>query len=581
MTNAKEKWIDDLLGKMELEHKVGQMMVFGFAGPVITPDIIEMIQKYHVGGLRICLKFRTQTLLHDLKPGTEPDENILRSLIHPHGKNIDYANPSLCTSCTPIEYAGVLNRLRDYALDRDLGIPIHLTIDQEGNGSDDMIIGQRLFPNPMGFTAAGEPELAYRVAKAIGFQARALGANMIHSPVLDVNTNPKNPEIGTRAYSDDPGIVTQYALQSLRGFRETGLMATAKHFPGRGESEADAHWGLPTVSLDKDTIFNIHIAPYRALINAGVPAILTAHCLYPALGVTDVPSSTSPKILKELLRDELGFKGVITTDNMMMGGILQRYEIREAVVLAIAAGNDLILYRDESAQRPRIIKAVIEAVKEGRITESQIDQSVQRILSMRWDMGLAENGGKVDPLQADAPLNCEYVNHTTKEAAEKSVLLLRDETDNLPIKPSQKVLLVEQIFPTHQMANNLACHPGMLWEEMLLESPNVGSVEIPNVPTENDWNRVLRRLDEADVIVTTNYYYHKSPTTMSGLIREIQKSGKPVIVITNNPYERAAPVDFPTVVTIFTAGGRENLRAAVHVLYGKLAATAQIPVKEL
>jgi beta-N-acetylhexosaminidase len=144
MNEANKKWIDDLLGEMSLEQKVGQMMVFGFAGPVITPDIVDMIQKYHVGGLRICLKFRTQTLLHDLKPGTKPNENMLRSLVHPYGNHIDYADPSRCTSCTPQEYAEVLNQLRDYALDRKLGIPIHFTIDQEGNGSDDLINGQML-----------------------------------------------------------------------------------------------------------------------------------------------------------------------------------------------------------------------------------------------------------------------------------------------------------------------------------------------------------------------------------------------------------------------------------------------------
>ena len=154
-TKKRDQWIDTLLGKMSLAQKVGQMMVFGFAGPIITPDIVEMIEKYHVGGLRICLKFRTQTLLHDLKPGTKPNKNVLRSLEYPHGKHIDYADPSRCTCCSPEEYAGVLNKLRDYALDRDLGIPLHFTIDQEGNGSDDLINGQKLFPNPLGITATG------------------------------------------------------------------------------------------------------------------------------------------------------------------------------------------------------------------------------------------------------------------------------------------------------------------------------------------------------------------------------------------------------------------------------------------
>ncbi|MFB0515037.1 MAG: glycoside hydrolase family 3 N-terminal domain-containing protein [Candidatus Neomarinimicrobiota bacterium] len=579
MIDRKAKWVDELLGKLNLAQKVGQMMAFGFAGPVITPDIIELIQKYHVGGLRITLKFRTQTLLHDIKPGTKPNQNILRSLEYPRGKNRDYADPRQCVACTPREYAAVLNQLRDYALDRELGIPIHFTIDQEGNGSDDLINGQRLFPHPMGLAASGEPELAYKVAVAIGKQARAVGANMIHSPVLDVNTNPMNPEIGTRAYSDQPEEVIKYGLETLRGFQETGLIAAGKHFPGRGESVADAHWGLPTVSLEKRLLTETHIAPYPALIAAGLPAIMSAHCCYPALGVTDVPGSTSRKVVTELLREELGFKGIITTDNMMMGGILQRFEIREAIIRAIQAGNDIILYRDESPQRIRILEAVTEAVKNGRIAESQIDESVARILGLRWDMGLVENGGKVDPELAGTPINDPFVIAAAQVAAEKSVLLLRDEANRLPLRPEQKVLLVEQVFSTHQMANNNSCHPGMLWEEMCLESPNVASVEIPMLPDEFDRERVLRRLAEAEVIVTTNYYYYKAAATMSDLVRELHQHGKPVIVISNNPFQMAAPPDFPTVITVFTAGGREHLRAAVQVLYGKLKPSASLAVR--
>lgn len=578
-SEARDKWVDDLLGRMTLEQKIGQKFVFGFAGPIITPDIVELIRSYHVGGLRICLKFRTLTLLNDVRPGSKPDASLYRSLAYPTGLSRDYAFPGPCTACTPEQYADMLNRLRDHALDRALSVPIHYAVDQEGNGSDDLINGQRLFPHPMGFTAAGDPGLAYRAAKAIGMQARAVGANMIHSPVLDVNTNPRNPEIGTRSYSDEADDVIRYATESLRGFAEAGMIATGKHFPGRGESESDAHWGLPTVRLDLDALMDVHVRPYRDLIKEGLPAVMTAHCLYPALGVTDAPSSTSSRIIQELLREELDFEGVITTDNMMMGGILQRYEIKEAIIRTILAGNDLILYRDESPQRLHILKAVTEAVRSGRIPESKIDDSVRRILGMRWDMGLAENGGKVDADRAADVIDDPFVTDAAVEAAEKSVLLLRDDAQLLPLKSDQAVLLVEQVFSTHRMANNMACHPGMLWEAMCRLSSRVGSVEIPLVPTEPDKERIFRRIDEADVIVTTNYYYHKAAAVMTELVREMQGKGKPVIVITNNPFDMAAPSDFPTVLTVFTAGEREHLRVAAEIVYGKRKAAARLNVR--
>jgi beta-N-acetylhexosaminidase len=578
MSRAKEKWVSNLLGGMDLERKVGQLMVFSFAGPVITPDVVELITRYHLGGLRVSLKFRTTTLTHDVKPGTTPNENVLRSLAYPSGLNRDFADPKQCVNCTPREYAEVLNRLRDCALARPGGVPIHFTIDQEGNGSDDLICGQRLFPCPMGFAAADEPALAYRAAVSIGRQARAVGINMIHSPVLDVNTNPRNPEIGTRAYSDRTDVVTRYALESLRGFQETGLIATGKHFPGRGESVADAHWSLPSVTADLSTLREQHIAPYHEMIAAGLPAVMTAQCCYPALGCHDAPATTSREIVTDLLRGELGFAGVITTDNMTMGGIVQRYDMREACVLALLAGCDLVLCRDESPNRVRIIEAIIEAVRGGRIKESRIDASVQRVLGMRWEMGLAENGGKVDAARAADPIDDPFVVKATNEAADKSILLLRDEAKVLPLRPERKVLLVEQVFPTHQMANNISCHPGLLWEEMCKLSPNVGSVEVPILPGPADHQRVLRRVHEAEVIVATNYYYHKAAATMTDLVRQLHGFCKPVIVITNTPYDRAAPKDFPTVVTVFTAG-RENLRAAVEVIYGKLKPTAKMPVK--
>lgn len=580
-TQAKAKWIDEMMGQMTLEAKVGQLLVFGMSGPVITPDVAELVRKYQLGGLRISMGFRFMTLFNDVKPGTEPEEWTLRSLHYPKGVNRDCIKGLTPTHASASQYAASLNELRDMAMDRNVPVPIHFTIDQEGSGSDDLLCDTRLFPHPMGLCASGDPTLAYGVALAIGRQARAVGANMIHSPVLDVNTNPKNPEIGTRAYADNEPAVTQFALESLKGFQETQLIATGKHFPGRGESMADAHWGLPLVDLDKQELEATHIAPYRAMIEAGLPAIMTAHSIYPALGETEEPASCSEKIIKGYLREELGFKGVVTTDNMMMGGLLQKYELCEAVIKVLQAGNDLVLLRDESPIRIRIIESLIEAVKDGTLPEAEVDEKVQRILAMRYDMGLAENGGKVNAPMADAASHHPFVTTLCKEAAEKSTLLLRDEAGLLPLKKDAKILLVEQVFPTHIRANSMDCHPGLLWDEMWRVGENVGSIEIDNVPGEADRQRVRRRLqeDDYDVIVTTNYYYHKAAAAIEDLVAEMQATGKPVVVVTNTPYEFGAPESMPTVITCFNPGGRECLRAVVDVLFGKLKPTAKVPVK--
>lgn len=575
----KDKFINDLMGKMSIEQKVGQLLVLGFSGPIITPDVVDLINKYHIGGLRISNMMRLISLSNDIKPGEEPDESIMRSMHTPKGLNKDYAYIKHSPVATAQEYAGTLNQLRDMSLERENGIPIHYTIDQEGSASDDMLTGQRLFPHPMGIVATGDPKMAYKVALSIGKQVRALGVNMIHSPVVDVNTNPRNPEVGTRAYSDCVAHTIEYSMQSLKGFQDSGLIATAKHFPGRGESEADAHWGLPTVNLDLNDLLENHVAPYKSLIKEGLPAIMMAHSCYPSLGVNSDPAGMSKDLINDFLRGELGFKGVITTDNMMMGGVLKKYEMSEAIVRMVIAGCDLILSRDESPIRYKIVEALVEAVKSGRISEQRLDESVKRILAMRWDMGLFSNGGKVDASRAADPINDPFVVNTAAEAADKSTLLLRDKQDILPLSSDTKVLLVEQIFPTHERANNMYCHPGLLWEEMCKLSGSVSSVEIPNIPSEEDKNRVLRRMEEVDVIVTTNYYYHKAATSISDFVREIMKYGKPVIVVSNTPYEFSAPKDFSTIIVSFNPGGREHLRAVSRIIYGELQATAQLTVK--
>ena len=554
-------------------------MVFGFCGTSITPDVTELIKKYHLGGLRISNRLRCLTIFNDIKPGDQPDESTKRSLVRPSGKNRDYSLTKNCTSATAGEYAGVLNRLRSYALEREGGIPLHFTVDQEGNGNDDMLFGQRLFPGPMGLASSGDTNLVYRAALAIGKQLRTLGVNMIHSPCLDVNTNPKNPEIANRAYSDNPEDVTKYALATLRGLTETGITATGKHFPGRGESEADAHWGLPSVNLDYETLAKKHIAPYKALIQAGLPAIMIAHSCFPALGVNNIPAGMSKDLLQNFLRGELGFDGVITTDNMIMGGILKKYEMSDAVVEVLAAGCNLVLMRDESPIRIKIIEKIIDAVKSGRLSENTIDDSVRRVLGMRWDMGIVENGGIVEPLAADSVIRDEFVVNSAEEAAKKCVIVLRDSEKFLPLKPEEKILLVEQVYHTHWEANNFYCHPGMLWEEMCRISPNVASVEIATIRSKEDENRVRVRLGEADTVVFTNYYNHKSPSNYNDLIMEIHNAGKKVILVSNTVYELTNPPDISAVIVTGTPAGRENLKATAELLYGKIAAVGKSPIK--
>lgn len=200
------------------------------------------------------------------------------------------------------------------------------------------------------------------------------------------------------------------------------------------------------------------------------------------------------------------------------------------------------------------------------------------ILNLRWDMGLAENGGLVDAGRAGEAVRSAFVNETAKEAAERSTLLMRDRDGLPPLSPDKNILLVEQIFPTQERSNNVYSHPALLWEELSRYSQQVGCVEIPITPEEADRDRVRRRLEEAEVMVATNYYYHKTGGTISPFIRELAASGKPVVVVSKTPYAFGAPEEFGTVAVCFNPGGRECMAAVAKLLFGRLRPTARLNV---
>ncbi|AKC81998.1 hypothetical protein IMCC26134_02980 [Verrucomicrobia bacterium IMCC26134] len=464
-------------------------------------------------------------------------------------------------------------------MERPGGVPLHTAFDQEGEGAD-FLFEQRLFPYPLGQAVADDPDLVYRISLAIGRQARALGANMIHSPVLDVNTNPENPEIGPRSFGDNPEAVTRFGLQALCGLNDAGIAATGKHFPGRGHSNTDAHFGLPEITLSRDELWRVHLSPYRALIEAGLPVIMAAFTAYPSLGAAGVPGATSPAIVTDLLRGELGFEGVVTTDNVQMGGLLALYDMGEAVVRCLIAGCDLVLCRSYSPQRLQVLSAVKAAVRSGRYREAALDASVRRILTLRWQMGLAINGGKVDASRAGALFHDPAIIATAEEAAARTTVVLRDRAKLIPLPRGPRILLIEQIHHFHRFINNSYAHPGMLWQEIRRLRPDISTVAVNEKITDADRAAIRARLDEADVIVTTSYYNYRSHAIMIPVLEELRATGKPIVVVSNTPFESfGVPAWVDSALVNFCISGRENVRIVAEILTGhRSPAPGRIPL---
>ena len=565
MNQSKKEFVQGLVSKMSIEQKVGQCFVIGYVGSLITPEIIRRIKNYYPAGIRAGLMWRIRTVKHD-----------------PNGTNTDYASRMLrpfkgaikdflpdipVPHFTNEEFCEYVNTLKQAALDSDLGIPLHFTFDFEGDVSADYYRGGvKYFPSCMGIAHSGDPKMAHDVAWAVGRQLAPLGFSWVHSPVLDVNTNPMNPEIGARSYAEDPDEVITYAAEAIRGFRDAGLIATGKHFPGRGPSAADAHHGLPVIDEPKEELMRL-IEPFRAMIKAGLPAIMTAHTAYPALDPSGLPATLSKPIITDLLKGELGFEGVVTTDEITMGGIISKFEVSDACLHAINAGCDLVLLRDEGGLIDDVIPALVQAVKDGRLSEERLNDAVTRTLSVKYDYGFFKQEQILDPKKASCGINDPKVAEIATKAAQGALEIIRDENHILPVTKGKKVLLVYQVNPLHERTNTQKMNPATPWLEMLKLSDDVYAVETTMKYSEEDRKRVYERIDEADVIAITNYFDRRSPESGNSFVKELhQKTDKPIIVLTNSPYPFTVQPDYKTVICSYSSSYESSQEIAKAVL---------------
>lgn len=543
--------IDSLIASMTLEEKIGQCLVIGFVGSVATPEIFRRIHQYHPAGIRVGMTMRTKTAVHD--PYATSASCAHRVIRKPKGTVKDFIPGIPACHCTNEEWTAYLNSLKKAAMENPTPVPIHITVDMEGENSADYPFGGiHFFPSNMGIGTSGDPELARRISWAVGRQLTALGVSWIHSPVLDVNTNPKNPEIGTRSYNSDFETAALYAEKALQGFREAGIITTGKHFPGRGASTQDAHGELPVIDLPEAELRR-HLLTFKRLIDNGLPCIMTAHTAYPAYDPSGRPATLSKKILTDLLKGELGFKGTVTTDDITMGGIVAMFEVADACIEALCAGADLILFRDESNLLDEVFPKLVEAVKSGRLPLERVEDAVRRTLTVKKEYGLLDNSGVKDLAHCADGIHDPEVAAIEKEAAEKTVRIVRNDAGLLPLPRDKKILLIEQIAPLYRLVNSQACHPGLLWEKCYAYNPQVGMVETEMSFTDSDRERVMERLDEADIIVATNYYYRRGAGG-GEFIRELAKKGKKLVVVTNSPYLDAP--EFTTEVISFGNGPR-------------------------
>ncbi len=549
--------IKAIVNEMTLEQKIGSMLTLGFAGTIPRKHIYDYITKFHCGGLRLSPVFR--------KFGNYVDPNTGEVVVNVACKDqIKDERPAYMTAS---DYKGILDEFKDLAAKRPLSLPLHFSYDQEGGTSADFNFGGvALFPKPMGLRATNDPSLAYEVAKAVAKESLAVGFDYMHSPVLDVNVEPKNPEIYTRAYSDDSDKVTEYAIETCKGLKEAGMIATGKHFPGRGASAIDAHYELPIIDVDRETLINRDLAPYKVLIEKDLlPSVMIAHSIYPAVDPDHV-ATVSKKVVTGLLREELGFKGVITTDSMTMGALALRYGVANACAMALEAGCDLVLMKAENHMVEDTFEKIREFINSGRISLEELDAKVTRILTMKEAYGLFD---KINPEPSnttpEAAIKEVKDSGLPRLVAQKSVLPVADEFKSmLPLSKDKKVLVIEQL--NKNVPNDIHWHYGYLYQQCMKLGAQVDLFEIDYRVSDEDRAKAVEVVGEYDAVIITNFYV-RSRTANNSFVLELQeKFDIPVIVVGNTPYKLSAPDGVKNMITTL-ATTPENLKVVAEVIY--------------
>jgi beta-N-acetylhexosaminidase len=576
----RDAFINKKLAKMSLEEKVGQILTFTRRGAMITPSGIEQITRLQCGGL--CLEpYAVETCKNLYWGNSQIDKSFKKPKDYFTISNTYFAGKTFGISITPGEYTKDLNKLQKIALKRKSNIPLHMTIDFEGDFKNDYMAGGiRQFPPPMGMAAIGDPKMTYKINNVIAKQLSNIGVTQMYSPVCDVNINPKNPEIGVRSFGDDPQVCAKHAVAFVKGLQDGGIAATAKHFPGRGDSATDAHDVLDVIRADKKRMHEVELVPFKAAIDVGVMAIMTGHSVYPAYD-DKYPTTLSEKLLTGLLREELGFDGVIVSDAIGMAAILKKWPLPQACAMAIKAGCDTILLKADDESRSQCFFGLLEAIRTGFLSEERLNEAVTHLLRMKYDQGLFETAGKKDPKKAQDYALSKPVIDFSWDIAKKALIVMRDDKKMLPLNPKQKMLVIEQRIPYEFCGKDPYMHQHMFCEDMVEYNENLILVDTDFAATEDEIAECLALAKQADLVVMTNYY---ARIVKSGnnrlLVKKLKDAGKKIVVVTNFPYIEGTTNEADAVVCNFS-GTPDSIKAAVGMLFGKIKQSpkTKLPIK--
>ncbi|SFF46393.1 glycoside hydrolase family 3 protein [Thermoflexibacter ruber] len=525
----KEIWVDSVFNTFSEEDKIAQLFfaaAYSNRSKAEEDAVSNLIKKHHIGGL-------------------------------------------VFFQGSPTKQAELTNRYQT-----ESNVPLMIAMDAEWG------LGMRLdstisFPYQMALGATAEDNLIYEMGAEIAQQFKRIGMHINFAPVADVNNNANNPVINYRSFGEDKVKVVQKAYAYMKGMQDNGLITSAKHFPGHGDTDVDSHYGLPVIKHSRERLEDIELYPFKELINKGLNGIMVAHMNIPALDNTpNLPTTLSQPVITNLLRNDLGFKGLIFTDAMNMKGVTAYHPAGEAEVKALLAGNDIM---ELSENIPKAIEAIKSAVKQGVIQQESINEKCKKVLTAKYDLGLAK-WEKINLNNLTQDLNNEKAKTLNRQLSAATLTLLKNEANLLPLKniEKQEIAVISIGSGSNTSLQNKAN-----------ELAKIESFSLPITANSQSIQKVKSKLRKFDVVIVGLHDTQKRPNNkveysadLQSFIGELAQNPKSVIVVLKNPYTLARFKNIEkTKQLIMMYYDCENAQeAAINFIFGKGFATGKMPV---
>ena len=521
---AQEKWVDSILNSMTIDQKMGQLFMiqaYSNLDTVHENKIKEMIQKYHVG-----------------------------NLIFMQG--------------TPSKQVKLTNTYQSLSK-----IPLMIGFDGEW-GLDMRLQNTYRFPWNMTLGAIQDNTLIRKFGEHLGRHAKRVGIHVNFAPVVDINTNPLNPIIGNRSFGEDKQNVTQKAIAFSQGMQSEGVLANAKHFPGHGDTATDSHLKLPVLTFDRQRLDSVELYPYKRVFDAGMASVMTAHLSIPVLESNPkLPTSLSPSVVTDLLKEELGFLGLIFTDGLNMKGAADYSSSAEIDLAAVLAGNDVLLIPQDV---PATISLMKNSIQTGVLSPERIDESVRKILLAKYKVGLHFHK-PIDTLNLVKDLNTIEDEVLHRELVKNSITIIKNKKNILPIEDLKKHKKIAYVA--------LGDDTGDQFLDALAKYSKIHKVD------SNNLNEVIDTLEDFDLVVVG---FHKSnahpwkPYEFSNQelvwLHEIARKNKTILAVFASPYSLLNIKSFTNLEAVLVAYQNSEIAQEItaQTIFGAIEATGKLPV---